>query len=94
MDSQSVKTTGVGGEERGFDPGKKVTGRKRHLLVDTAGLVMRVKVQAASVFDREGIKPPMELVSERFPRLSHLWLEAGYNGKGKGKDWAPRKRWA
>ncbi len=90
MDSQSVKTTGVGGEERGFDPAKKVTGRKRHLLVDTEGLVMRVKVQAASVFDRDGIKPLMELLSERFLRLSHLWLYAGYNGKGKSKDWAEK----
>ena len=90
VDSQSVKTTGVGGEERGFDPGKKVKGRKRHLLVDSQGLVMRVKVHAASVFDRDGIKPLMELVGERFPRLSHLWLDAGYNGKGKGKDWAEK----
>jgi putative transposase len=90
VDSQSVKTTGVGGEERGFDPGKKVKGRKRHLLVDTEGLVMRAKVHAASVFDRDGIKPLMELVGERFPRLSHLWLDAGYNGEGKGKDWAEK----
>jgi putative transposase len=90
VDSQSVKTTGVGGEERGFDPGKKVKGRKRHLLVDTEGFVMRAKVHAASVFDRDGIKPLMELVGERFPRLSHLWLDAGYNGEGKGKDWAEK----
>jgi transposase len=90
VDSQSVKTTGVGGEGRGYDPGKKVKGRKRHLLVDTEGLVMRAKVHAASVFDRDGIKPLMELVGERFPRLSHLWLDAGYNGKGKGKDWVEK----
>ena len=51
---------------------------------------MRVKVQAASVFDRDGIKPLMELLSERFPCLSHLWLDAGYNGKGKSKDWAEK----
>jgi putative transposase len=51
IDSQSVKTTGVGSEERGYDPSKKVKGRKRHLLVDTEGLVMRAKVHAASVFD-------------------------------------------
>src|SRR5215203_4506055 len=90
VDSQSVKTTGVGGEDRGFDPGKKVKGRKRHLLVDTQGLLMRAKVHAADVFDRDGIKPLMEQVGERFPRLSHLWLDAGYNGKGKGKDWAEK----
>jgi putative transposase len=53
IDSQSVKTTGVGGEQRGYDAGKKVKGRKRHLLVDTEGLVMRAKVHAASVFDLE-----------------------------------------
>ena len=56
MDSQSVETTGVGGEQRGFDPGKKVKGRKRHVLVDTEGLVLKAKVHAASVFDRDGVK--------------------------------------
>jgi putative transposase len=87
VDSQSVKSTGVGGEERGFDPGKKkAKGRKRHLLVDTQGLVVKAKVHSAGVFDRDGIRPLTELVRERFPRLSHLWLDAGYNGKGKGKD--------
>ncbi len=90
VDSQSVKTTGVGGEGRGFDPGKKVKGRKRHLLVDTEGLVMRAKVHSAGVFDRDGVKPLMKLAGERFPRLSHLWLDAGYNGKGKGKDWVEK----
>jgi putative transposase len=90
VDSQSVKTTGIGGNERGYDPGKKVKGRKRHLLVDTQGLVLRAKVHAASVFDRDGIKPLMEFVGERFPRLSHLWLDAGYNGEGKGRDWAEK----
>jgi transposase len=54
--SQSVKTTGVGGE-RGYDGGKKIKGRKRHLLVDTEGLVLRAKVHSADVMDRDGIKP-------------------------------------
>jgi hypothetical protein len=58
--------------------------------VDTQGLVLKAKVHAANVFDRDGIKPLMELVGHRFPRLSHLWLGAGYNGEGKGKDWAEK----
>ncbi len=85
-----MKTTGVGGEECGFDPGKKARGRKRRLLVDTEGLVVKAKVRSAGVFDRDGIKPLLELAGERFPRLSHLWLDAGYNGKGKGKDWVEK----
>jgi putative transposase len=56
VDSQSVKTTGVGGEQRGYDGGKKVKGRKRHLLVDTEGFVLRVKVHSAKVIDWDGIK--------------------------------------
>ncbi len=51
VDSQSVKTTGVGGKERGYDGGKKVKGRKRHLLVDTQGLVLEVRVHSAKVTD-------------------------------------------
>jgi transposase len=53
VDSQSVKTTGVGGEQRGFDGGKKVKGRKRHLLVDTEGFVLKAKVHSAKVMDFE-----------------------------------------
>ena len=51
VDSQSVKTTGVGGEERGYDGGKKVKGRKRHLLVDTEGFVLKAKVHSAKAMD-------------------------------------------
>src|ERR671911_394031 len=56
VDSQSVKTTGVGGEERGYDGAKKVKGRKRHLLVDTQGLVLEARIHSARIQDREGIK--------------------------------------
>jgi putative transposase len=90
VDSQSVKSTGVGGEERGYDGGKQIKGRKRHILVDTEGFLLKAKVHAANVMDRDGIKPLLEGVRERFPRLSHLWLDAGYNGEGKGKDWVEK----
>ena len=56
VDSQSAKTSGVGGEKRGYDGGKKVRGRKRHLLVDTEGLVLKAKVHSAKVPDQDGIK--------------------------------------
>jgi transposase len=70
-----VKRTGVGGE-RGYDGGKKVKGRKRHLLVDTEGLVLKAKVHVANMVDQEGIKPLLDGAKELFPRLWHLWLDA------------------
>jgi putative transposase len=90
VDSQSVKSTGVGGEQRGYDGGKKVRGRKRHLLVDTEGFVLKAKVMSAKVMDYEGIKPLLEHAGKQFCRLSHLWLDAGYRGEDKGKDWVEK----
>ncbi len=83
VDTQSAKTSGVGGEQRGYDGGKKVRGRKRHLLVDTEGLLLRAKVHSAKVPDQDGIKLLLEGIRERLPRLSHLWVDAGYQGRGK-----------
>jgi putative transposase len=86
VDSQTVRTTGVGGQERGFDPAKKVEGRKRHLLVDTEGLLLGVRVHSAKVPDADGIRLLLEPVRARLRRLSHLWVDAGY--QGRGKRWA------
>jgi putative transposase len=90
VDSQSVKSTGVGGKERGYDGGKKVKGRKRHLLVDTQGLVLKAKIHSAKVMDYEGIKTLLRRAEKAFPRLSHLWLDAGYRGEDKGGDWVEK----
>jgi putative transposase len=88
--SQSVKTTGVGGEERGYDGGKKIRGRKRHLLVDTEGFVLKARVHSAKVIDQEGIKTLLGSGGEKFPRLKHLWLDSGYRGQEKGKGWVEK----
>ena len=89
VDSQSAKTSGVGGEQRGYDGGKKVRGRKRHLLVDTEGLVLRVKVHSAKLPDQDGIKLLLKAARQCHPRLSHLWVDAGY--QGRGKEWVEQE---
>jgi len=86
VDSQSAKTTGVGGEARGYDGGKKVRGRKRHLLVDTEGLVLKAKVHSAKVPDQDGLRLLLQSARTELSRLKHLWLDAGY--EGRGKRWA------
>ena len=86
VDSQSAKTTGVGGEQRGFDGGKKVRGRKRHILVDTEGLVVEARVHSAKVPDQDGIRRLLEPARDRLSRLSYLWVDAGY--RGRGREWA------
>jgi putative transposase len=86
-DSQTTKTTGVGGEQRGFDGNKKVRGRKRHLLVDTEGLVLEAKVHSAKVADQEdGLRLLLESARGGLSRLKHLWVDAGY--QGRGRRWA------
>src|SRR5215213_7275185 len=82
VDSQTAKNTGVGGNERGFDPAKKVEGRKRHLLVDTEGLVLKARIHSAKVPDADGIRLLLEPMQGRLGRLSHLWVDAGYQGRG------------
>jgi putative transposase len=82
IDSQSVKTDIVGGP-RGYDGGKKVNGRKRHLLVDTQGLVIRAVVHPANITDRDGAKLLLAPLQGQLPRLQHIWADSAYSGKAR-----------
>jgi len=79
LDSQSVKTTERGGV-RGYDAGKQVNGRKRHLLVDTLGLILVVLVSSAAVQDRAAAEPLLSLARYSFPGLARIWADGGYRG--------------
>jgi putative transposase len=86
MDTQSVKTTETRGV-RGFDAGKKVKGRKRHLLVDTLGLLLRVLVHGAHIQDRDGAKLLLAQARPHFPRLHLIWADGIYGGPLIGWVW-------
>jgi putative transposase len=85
VDSQAVKTADKG-EERGYDAGKKVKGRHRHVLTDTLGLILAIVVHSASIQDRDGVRLLMTpQVKQEYPELKKLWLDGGY--AGQSEEW-------
>jgi putative transposase len=88
LDSQSVKTTAVPGV-RGYDKGKQVNGRKRHILVDTLGLLLAVVVTAASVPDVTGARRLLSNLPGACKKLRRIWVDGGY--RGKLLDWVAER---
>ena len=81
IDSQSVKTTRLGGINRGVDGGKKIKGRKRHIITDSMGLLLAVVVHAANVHDSKGASDVISLLKGRFGRLIKIVADGGYRGE-------------
>lgn len=94
MDSQSIETATMVSQEVGYDSGKKIKGRKRHILVDTLGLLIVVVITAANISEQAGAKLVFSKLDQgsdsealpppavRFRRLITIWVDGGYRGKG------------
>jgi len=92
IDSQSAATTQAGGP-RGFDAGKRVCGRKRHIVTDTNGLLLAVHVHPANVQDVHGAVPLLTALRQRFPRLRHVFADRVYRGNQLLNALGPNGSW-
>jgi putative transposase len=92
IDSQSVKTTESGGVS-GFDAGKKIKGRKRHIMTDTLGLTLVAVVQPADIQDRDGAPAVFEAVAARYPGVRHVFADGGYAGEKLREALLPLGDW-
>ena len=81
IDAQSVKSTLVSSQDKGFDAAKKVKGINRHIIVDTLGLILAVVIQSASVQDRDGAVNVVEKLLESWKKIIKIFADGGYAGK-------------
>jgi putative transposase len=81
IDAQSVKTTLISCESKGFDAGKKIKGIKRHIIVDTLGLVLAVVIHSAAIQDRDGSKEVIKQLSGKWKKIVKIFADGGYRGK-------------
>lgn len=81
IDAQSVKSTLVSSQDKGFDAGKKIKGIKRHIIVDTLGLILAIAIQSASVQDRDGAIHVIDKLVENWKRIIKIFADGGYRGE-------------